>query len=244
IGGPTSLYLNQNMIRDTWLFSIRKNHDKIEFLRKNTAFYYDPANPVSKAANADVAETIFHSEKISVSDSAGYLIPVDGLFISNKLDAVKPVMRPGTPPTVFNLGSLSTGKSSYDTVRSFPHNTDVVVRLTYDNPTPMNGGGKDITDARYVTVRMQYSFLEIPQNSYRPRRDDPRVGYFGAQVDDLTSISPTPYRDFISRWHLEKKNPNAKVSEPVEPIVFWIENTTPLEYRPIIKEAGEKWNEA
>ncbi|MGV3761105.1 zinc-dependent metalloprotease [Parapedobacter sp.] len=245
MGGPTSLFLNENMIRDTWLFSIRKNHDKIEFLRKNTAFYYDPTNPVSKAANADVAETIFHSEKIAASDSTGYLIPIDGLFISNKLDAVKPVMPPGTPPTaMFNLGSLSTGKSSYDTVRSFPHNTDVVVRLTYDNPAPMNGGGKDITDARYVTVRMQHSFLEVPQNNYRPRRDDPRVGYFGAEVDDLTSISPTPYRDFISRWYLEKKNPNAKLSEPVEPIVFWIENTTPLEYRPIIKEAGEKWNEA
>ncbi|WP_262247572.1 zinc-dependent metalloprotease [Parapedobacter soli] len=245
MGGPTSLYLNENMIRDTWLFSIRKNQDKIEFLRKNTSFYYDPDNPVSKAANADVAETIFHSEKIAASDSAGYLIPIDGLFISNKLDAVKPVMPPGIPPTaVFNLGNLNAAKSSYDTVRSFPKNTDIVVRLTYDNPAPMNGGGKDITDARYVTVRMQHSFLEVPQNNYRPRRDDPRVGYFGAEVDDLTSISPTPYRDFISRWHLEKKNPNARVSEPVEPIVFWIENTTPLEYRPIIKEAGEKWNEA
>src|SRR5690606_21208031 len=245
MGGPTSLFLNENMIRDTWLFSIRKNHDKIEFLRKNTAFYYDPANPVSKAANADVSETIFHSEKIAASDSAGYLIPVDGLFISNKLDAVKPVMPPGTSPAaVFNLGSLNTSKSSYDTVRSFPGNTDVVVRLAYDNPTPQNGGGKDITDARYVTIRMQHSFLKVPQNNYRPRQDDPRVGYFGAQVDDLTSISATPYRDFISRWHLEKKNPGAGISEPVEPIVFWIENTTPLEYRPIIKEAGEKWNEA
>src|SRR3546814_15794901 len=99
----------------------------------------------------------------------------------------------------------------------------------------MNGGGKDITDARDVTVKMQHSFLEVPQNNYRARRDDPRVGYFGAQVDDLTSISSTPYRDFISRWYLEKKNPNAKLSEPVEPIVFWIENTTPLESRTIIK---------
>ncbi|MFC3198681.1 zinc-dependent metalloprotease [Parapedobacter deserti] len=245
MGGPTALFLNQNMIRDTWLFSIRKKHDRIEFLRKNTAFYYDPANPVSKAGNADVAEAIFHSEKIAAHDSAGYLIPVDGLFISNKLDAVKPITPPGVPPTaVFNLGNLNTGKSGYDTVRSFPGNTDVVVSLAYENPTPMNSGGKDITDARYVTIKMQHSFLEVPRNSYRPRRDDPRVGYFGAQVDDLTSVSPTPYRDFISRWHLEKKNPNAKVSEPVEPIVFWIENTTPYEYREIIKEAGEKWNEA
>lgn len=245
MGGPTALYLNQNMIRDTWLFSIRKNNDRIEFLRKNTSFYYDPDNPVSKAANADVADAVFYSEKIAASDSAGYLIPIDGLFISDKLDRVKPIVPPGAPPTaVFNLGNLNVAKSSYDTVRSFSKNTDIVVRLAYDNPMPMNGGGKDITDARYVTIRMQHSFLEVPQNKYRPRRDDPRVGYFGAEVDDLTSVSATPYRDFISRWYLEKKNPTAKISEPVEPIVFWIENTTPMEYRPIIKEAGEKWNEA
>jgi len=245
MGGPTSLFLNENMIRDTWLFRIRKNHDRIEFLRQNTSFYYNPDNPVSKAANADVADAIFYSEKIAASDSAGYLIPIDGLFISDKLDQVKPTMSPGTPlGAAFNLGNLNVSKSSYDTVRSFPKNTDIVVRLAYDNPMPMNGGGKDITDARYVTVRMQHSFLEVPKNNYRPRRDDPRVGYFGGQVDDLTSLSPTPYRDFISRWYLEKKDPKAKLSEPVEPIVFWIENTTPLEYRPIIKAAGEKWNEA
>ena len=120
----------------------------------------------------------------------------------------------------------------------------MLVDLAYDNPVPQNFGDKDITDARYVRVRMQHSFLEVPQNDYQPRRDDPRVGYFGAEVDDLTSLSYTPYKDFISRWYLKKKDPNATVSEPVEPIVFWIENTTPVEVRPIIKEAGEKWNEA
>ncbi|WP_036601375.1 zinc-dependent metalloprotease [Olivibacter sitiensis] len=245
MGGPTSLFLNQNMIRTTWLFDIQKSDDKVEFLQKNTNFYYDKDNAVSKAANVDVADAVFYSEKISAEDKDGYLISVDGLFLGDKLDPVKPVFPPGIPPgLVFNLGNLNTAKSKYEKVRSFKKNTDVVVNLAYDNPAPLNGGGKDITDARYVRVKMQHSFLEVPDNDFRPRRDDPRVGYFGAQVDNLTSISPTPYKDFISRWYLKKKDPTAKLSEPVEPIVFWIENTTPVEYRAIIKEAGEKWNEA
>ncbi len=245
ISGPTSLFLNQNMIRNTKLFTIRKRLDRIEFLEKNTNFYYDKDNAVSKSANVDVSETIFYSEKFSVEDKDGYLINVDGLFLSDKLDPVKPIMPPGVPPTAFfNLGTLSASKSKYENVRSFPKNTDVVVNLAYDNPAPMNGGGKDITDARYVNVKLQHSFLEVPQNDFRPRRDDPRVGYFGAEVDNLTSVSVTPYKDFISRWYLKKKNPSAKLSEPVEPIVFWIENTTPVELRSVIKEAGEKWNEA
>jgi hypothetical protein len=245
MGGPTTLFLNQNMIRTTWLFTIKKAYDRIEFLQKNTNFYYDKNNAVSKAENVDVSDAVFYSDKLAGEDSTGYLIAVDGLLLGDKLDPVKPMMSPMTPPgSVFNLGGLNPSKSKYNAIRSFAGNTDVLVDLAYDNPMPYNGGGKDITDARYVRVKMQHSFLELPQNDFRQRKDDPRVGYFGSEVDDLTSLSPTPYKDFINRWYLKKKDPSAALSEPVEPIVFWIENTTPVELRPIIKEAGEKWNEA
>ncbi|MFT3904610.1 MAG: zinc-dependent metalloprotease [Niabella sp.] len=246
LGGPTSLFLNQNMIRTTFPFTVQKIFDKIQFAQPNTNLYYDPTNPVSKAANVDAQAAIFYSDKIVAEDSTGYLIAADGLFISEKLDQIKPTVSPMAPPgSVFSLGMLNTTKSSYEEVRSFPKNTDVVVKLVYDNGNPINTGGVDITDARYNTVRFQHSFIAMPENDdFRPRRDDPRVGYFGAKVDDVTSLKAAPYKDFISRWKLVKKNPNAAVSEPVEPIVFWIENTTPYEYREIIKKAGEKWNEA
>ncbi len=245
MGGPTTLFLNQNMIRTTWLFTIKKSFDKIEFSQVNTNFYYDPKNPVSKAANVDVGESVFYSDKVSAEDEGGYLISADALFLSEKLDQVKPILAPNTPPgAVFNLGMLNAAKSKYSKIRSYPNNTDVVVDLAYDNPMPFNGGGKDITDARYVRVKMQHSFLEVPENDFRPRMDDPRIGYFSQEVDDLTTVSATNYRDIINRWNLKKKDPMAALSEPVEPITWWIENTTPLEYRQTIKEAGEKWNEA
>ncbi len=245
MGGPTALFLHQNMLRETFPFKVQKAYDKLEFMQLNTNFYYDKGNAVSKAANVDVSDAVFFAEKFTVEDSTGYLIPVDGLLLGDKLDQVKPTMPPTLPPgAVFNLGNLNPAKSKYGMVRSFPNNTDVLVELAYDNPNPLNRGGKDITDARFVRVKMQHSFLAMPENDYRARRDDPRVGYFGGQVDDLTSLSFTPYKDFISRWHLVKKDPSAAISEPVEPIVWWIENTTPVEFRQTIKEAGEKWNEA
>jgi Met-zincin/Domain of unknown function (DUF5117) len=119
-----------------------------------------------------------------------------------------------------------------------------VVSLAYDNPMPMNGGDNSITDARYVRVKMQHSFIEMPKNDYKPRFDDPRVGYFTTQSDDLTSMKPTRYRDMIHRWNLVKKDPSAALSEPIEPITWWVENTTPVELRQIILNAGSKWNEA
>jgi hypothetical protein len=84
----------------------------------------------------------------------------------------------------------------------------------------------------------------MPKNNFVPRKDDPRIGYFTQEVNDQTSISPVPYKDMINRWHLVKKDPTAAISDPVEPLVYWIENTTPLEYRQAIFDAGTRWNEA
>jgi hypothetical protein len=245
ISGPTSLFLNQSMHRSTQVFKIVKAFDKLEFQEVNTRFYYDSTNAVSKTAGVDVPEAVLLSEKYTVDDKDGYMINADALFLTEKMDPVKPLTPIGMPPgAMFNLGTLNPSKSKYNTIRSFPKNTDIQVDLAYDNPAPYNGGGNDITDARYVRVRMQHTFIEMPKNDYRPRFDDPRVGYFTQEKDDLTSINPVNYRDVINRWNLVKKDPNAAISEPVEPIVWWIENTTPLQYRQTIKEAGERWNEA
>ena len=245
MGGPASLFLNQNMLRETWVFKMRKVYGRMEFMRCNTNYYYDSTNAVSKAKDVDVSDAVFHAGAVRAEDSLGYLINADSLFISEKLDMIKPIMPPTIPPTsYFNLGSLVTDKSGYEKIRSFPQNSDVLVSLAYDNPAPMNGGDRSITDARYVRVKMQHSFIAMPQNNYRARLDDPRVGYFTVESDDVTSTKPTRYHDLINRWYLEKKDPNAALSEPVEPITWWVENTTPVELRQIILDAGAKWNEA
>jgi hypothetical protein len=243
LAGPSSLFLHQSMHRANLVFKMKKQYDKIEFSMENTSFYADPKNAVSKAS--DLPEAVFFVDKFSIEDSTGYLISVDGLFLSDKLDPVKPIMSPMLPPgAVFNLGGYNPTKSKYSNIRSYPNNSDVIVDLAYDNPMPFNGGGKDITDARYVRVKLQHSFLEVPVNDYKPRYDDPRIGFFTQEVDDLTSNEITNYRDMINRWHLKKKDPSAALSEPVEPITFWVENTTPVEYRDMVKAAGERWNEA
>jgi hypothetical protein len=245
ISGPTALYLNQSMHRSNFVFKVQKSFDKLEFVRVNNSFYYNPENPVSKTKNVDKPEAIFSSEKISAEDSSGYLVNADPLFISERMDPVKPVSQPVIFGAArFNLGNLNPAKSKYYTIRSFPNNTDIVVDLAYDNPNAFVSGGADITDPRYVRVRIQHSLIEMPQNNFKPRRDDPRVGYFTQQVTDQTSISAVPYMDNINRWNLVKKDPTATLSEPVEPIVFWVENTTPLEYRQTIVDAGLKWNDA
>ncbi len=69
-----------------------------------------------------------------------------------------------------------------------------------------------------------------------PRIANQSIGYFSDRVTNLTSTEVTPYLDLIGKWNLQKKYPEKDISEPIKPITFWIENTTPFELRDFIKE--------
>lgn len=230
------------------IFTLKKRFNKIVFIEKNPYFYFDPANNLSKAQNANISDAVLSVNMIRAQneDETSYLINVNSLFKSEAFDQIKPTPTPGpAAKTEFSLGKLSGGKTEITNVRNYPENTAVTVDYVYTNPSPVNTGNWfDITDARNVTVSIQHTLVAMPDNDYKPRFDDARVGYFVDYVNDQTSQSATPWRDMINRWHLAKKDPAAAVSEPVEPIVWWIENTTPEHLRPIIAAAAEAWNPA
>ncbi|CAN5346509.1 zinc-dependent metalloprotease [soil metagenome] len=231
--------------RDNKVFKIERYFDKIEFVVQNTRYHFDEDNPLSRAEVANISAATLISEEILAENDSTIIISGDPIFLSESLHQVKPTPPPNVPPgQMFTLGNLSSSKTKYSTIRSFPKNTDVIVEYVYENPQPVNSGSSAVTDARAVSIQFQHTFIEVPENDYKPRYDDPRVGYFITQQDDQISTSVTPYKDMIHRWHLVKKDPEAELSEPVEPIVWWIENTTPHQFRETIKEATLAWNEA
>ena len=118
------------------------------------------------------------------------------------------------------------------------------MEYVYSSPSVLNGGSNAVADGRNVSIQVYHSLIAMPENNYEPRFDDQRVGYFTTQVEDQTSTSSAPYRDLIHRWNLVKKNPEAAISEPIEPITWWIENSTPFEWRETIKSAVLQWNVA
>ena len=229
---------------DSKVFELNKYFDKIEFVAKNNAYYFDPNNPISKSANANVSEGIMASVKIEASDDEKglYLIKAGDLFLKETLSQVKPPKYPGQSPTSFSLGSLDKNKTKINAIRNYPLNTDLAIEYVYSKSSVLNGGSDAVTDGRNVSVKVYHSLIAMPENDYSARMDDPRVGYFSTNVTDMTTASATPYRDMIHRWNLVKKNPSAALSEPVKPIIWWVENTTPIEFRETIINAVLKWN--
>jgi hypothetical protein len=232
---------------DNKVFTVERTFDRITFVQQPTHLHFDPDNALARAADANVSPAIMAVSKIVASDTAKgeYLIETDDVFLAETFQMVKfpapPTARPGQ---FFTLGRLSRPKSVVSAVRSYPLNTDVVVDYVYDNDAPLNWGGDGVLDPRFVTIRVQHSLIEMPENDYQVRFEDPRIGYFTNQQTDMISADAAPWRDVITRWHLVKKDPSAAISEPVEPIVWWIENTTPHHLRDIIRDATLAWNEA
>ncbi|MCC6599201.1 MAG: zinc-dependent metalloprotease [Crocinitomicaceae bacterium] len=223
------------------IIRFEKVFDKIDILQENTSYYFDPSTELSRSAGANVNDPLIASEKIEAihKDKKKYLVDGDAVFLSEKLQLIKRPSPPGATPGP--LGTLSASKTRLDSINNYPENTELIVSYVYENTNPPVFTDA-LADPRNITIRYQHTILGMPQDNFNPRADDPRVGYFTTQVNDMTSYSATPFRDMIHRWRLEKKYPDSTLSEPVKPITFWIENTTPREFRPIIKESCERWN--
>ncbi|MBO1256936.1 zinc-dependent metalloprotease [Alteromonas sp. 5E99-2] len=246
IDGVVSAGTFRGDFRDSRLLQFRRNFDRIEIVSKTPRFYFDPDNAVSRAASANISEAVLVSTKIEHEEEGKIAISLSDVFKNEQLHRITNI--PANDPKIekkrFKLGKLSKDKTTISEISNFPSNTHVIVDYVYDDAVPKVSGGSDLSDQRYTTLSIQHAFIEAPNNNYVARRDDARVGYFSQQFDDLTSDQTANYRDVINRWHLEKKDPSAAISDPIQPIVWWIENTTPVEWRETIKNATLAWNSA
>lgn len=226
--------------RGSKVISFRKHYEQIEVIGENTSFYYDPESPLSKTEKANINFPVLASMKIEATNDSNsvYLVSSDALFKSEKINQIKPPSRQGGKSA---LGKLSSEKTKITHINNYPENLEIVVDYVYESSSPTVYVAA-ITDARYVTVEYRHCILQMPEDGFTPRKDDARIGFFMTQVNDMTSTKSAPWRDVIHRWRLEKKDPEAELSEPIKPITWWIENTTPHEFRDYIKSGVEKWN--
>lgn len=244
--GVTEAGAFRGAFRGNSVFQVKKYFNKLDFITPNTSFYFDENSALSKSSEANISDAVMATGKILALDEKNgeYLIDADRLFLSETFTRVKGPKRPGRSPLAFSLGNFDKQKSKINEIKNYPENTNVKTQYVYSNPSVLNGGSAAVTDGRNVSIKVFHTFMNMPKDDYSPRMDDARVGYFLTETNDMTATSTVNYRDMIHRWKLVKKNPEVAISEPVTPITWWIENTTPLEWREIIKEGVLAWNVA
>jgi len=244
VDGVTDAGHYRGSYRETKLIEFRKYFDRIDIVSKTPRYKFDQNSAIAKASNANISEAVLASIKIEKEEQGKIAFNVNKLFLSEALHKVSPTPNPADKNAKkrFKVGKLNTKKSRIVKQRPYPNNLDVVVDYVFSNASPTVRGTSAVSDPRNVSVKVQHSFVALPKNDYKPRKDDARIGYFTNQFDLMTSTDWAPYDDVIKRWDLQKKNPNAELSEPVKPITWWIENTTPVEWRDTIRDAVLTWN--
>ena len=240
--GVTDAFSVKGRYRGSKILKISKFYNKIDITVHNTKYYFDDENPLSKGANSNINTPLIISEEIIAKsdDKTRFLINADNIFLNESLQQIRSSYSGAYRG--FRLGNLSKSKTRYKKIRNYPENTDVVVNYFYESKYPSRRGSEAITDSRSVSIMLQHSLIRMPDSGYKTREDDSRIGYFTTQSNDMTTLDKVNYRDFINRWRLEKKDPSKEISEPIKPIIYWVENTTPYEFRELIKEGVETWN--
>ena len=226
---------------DNGIIKFIKYFDQIRIDRVNTAYVFDENNPLSKTKNANISNSLLDSIKIDKTSESKdqFLIEITSLLLSENLSKITVAPYKEDTKDGFKIGSISKNKSSIEKILNYPKNTDFEINYVFSNSS-----NKPIEnqDSRNNSISIRYSFIDYPDHNFETRIEDQRVGFFSERKTNLSSTDITPYEDLINKWHLEKKDPDKEKSIPVKPITFWIENTTPHELRPIIKNAVLAWN--
>ena len=225
---------------DSSVLEFRKFKDDIALYKKNTIFSYDESNNISKSTLTNILESFVGRFEVKIEEDGKYLINIDKLFLGEMLVGL-------TPPKEYAeyysliLGRIDDKKTYISRVKNYPKNTSIEVTYGFFNPSP-KGSVDAVPDARYSSIVARHMFVEMPDSNYEPRVADQRIGYFSTKITDLSTYDYFKGKDLINRWRLIKKDPSAELSEPINPIVFWVENSTPEEIKPFVVEAIELWN--
>ena len=241
-------------VMQEFAFSLRRNGKNVQLVAKNVNYRAGDKAAIRRAVDRSFADSVISSAKFESQphpDRKSVLVDLSS-FLLTDLPLIGYALE-----SVYRIPyRLDAKNSAFAGVKGFPDNVEIETLLNYSverpplapltpSPVPMPRPPLAPPDLRGIQFRVRYSLSSIPQTAYRPRLADDRVGHFATIYQDYTDDrEDTPYVRYINRWNLVKKDPSAALSEPVQPVVFWMENAIPEKYRKAVADGVLMWNRA
>ncbi len=226
-----------------FMFKLKRVTNNVQFVVPNTYFRADRGTPRERSLSRSFSDSVLFTLPIrSIEEKTGAIVvDLEPLIIGGDL--------PGLATALGGGYGLDAKRSYISRVKNFDRNTEIeaVFGFAGGEPSgPFAAAFSSLPDSRAFDLRVRYSLSRLPENNgYQPRLADDRVGYFITAFEDFNQDTPRrPFVRYINRWNLSKKDPKAALSEPNEPIVFWLENTIPTEYREAMRDGILMWNRA
>lgn len=238
--------------RPQWV-EFRKVQQQVQLLAVNAAYTAETGSPQAKAVQAAFSPSLLGSVPLASAPQAKsgtVLIEATPLLLGDLLGIAQHLQR-----TYRQSYGLDARNSALLASRAQAKSVVFEVSQHFATAGIAAGGGLpgtpastvplSLPDPRSMFVTVHYSLSALPDKPMPTRAADPRVGFFTSTVADFTDdLARTPRKRFINRWRLEKKDPAAALSEPVQPIVFWLDPSIPEAYRATVTEGILEWNKA
>jgi len=225
------------------LMRLQRVGDKIILQHRNARFTADEGSPMRISVEGNIAHSIVAAWDIeSKNDSTDNVLVDITKFIVSDYAQFGQRLRP-----YYNdhAASLDGDRSYVDGIQGFPLNVEIDAMLTYKSGERPNFGGEGIPDTRSVPIGVRTSIFALPEDPMPVRFADDRVGFFlDARKNFSRDQETTLYERIVRRWRLEKKDPTAEMSDPVKPIVFYVDRSVPEEYRQYVRRGIEAWSDA
>lgn len=241
--GSNDIGLDRGKLGGGAVVFFRKAGNKILLIQPNQDYRALTDNVEEKNSIREAfAKSVLHGFVIKEEKNNKYLVDATSFFVQDAFGVANTLARSGE-------GSYSVDKSrsafNLERTKAFEKNVEFDVLLTFKGKPRGRNLWSVTPDASAVTVYQHHSFVELPDNNYKPRVYDPRSGsYPMSYMDYSTPVNESIVKRFIYRHRLEKKNPSAAVSEAVEPIVYYLDPGTPEPIRSALLDGARWWNQA
>lgn len=241
--GSNPVGLDRGQLGDQKVVRFSRVGPKVFMIQRNLRFRAKTENQLERrAVEQSFAQSIIWGGKVAAESEGRFLIDVTDLVLSDMHDVI------GT------LKSTEQGEFSLDAKRSavflprcksFPENTELESTLTFASKKPGRYVRQTAPTPKSVTLRQHHSFIKLPDDQYQPRTYDVRSPCMFITFSDYATPLDKPLeKRWIMRHRLVKKNPGATISEPVEPIVYYVDAGAPKQIQDALIEGASWWNDA
>ena len=241
--GSNDIGLDRGQLGRTRVVKWERSGPKVLLMEPNYEYRAVTDNAdEQRAVRESFAESVLWGFEVAAEEDGHVLVDATPFFLRDSHDVVATLHR--TKQGAFHL-DLSRSAFYLPRTKNFPQNTEVEVMLTFTGDEPGNWLREVVPTPQAVTVREHDSFVKLPPPGYHMRAYDPRAGYFGIEYADYASPVGEPLvKRFIARHRLAKKDPTAAMSEPVEPLVYYLDRGAPEPIRSALLEGARWWNQA
>ncbi len=244
--GSNDIGLDRGLQGGSKLVQFRRVGDKVFLVQKNTYYRADSNNPAERQSIKEAfAESVLASFNIAAEtqgDNQKLLIDITPYLLQDLMGVAKRIAQ--TKQGNFRLNSALSAVDE-SVVKSFPNNTELQSILTFSGSDAGQYLRSVAPNNENFTLRQRVSLVALPDEGFEPREFHPFSGFWSFEYKDYASSLTEPMtKRFIPRHRLKKKEPNAAVSEAVEPIIYYLDNGVPEPVRSALFDGALWWNQA